>query len=302
MPIHLPPISRRQFVVRSLLGCAGLALSPELFAASKRTDANGWALLADIHLAADPSLIARGINMTDHLSRVSQELLMLPKRPAGVFIVGDCAYNSGQIADYARVADMLEPIRQDRMPVHLALGNHDNRERFWEALQQEKAAKRPLADRQVALIRTARANWFVLDSLERTLSTPGLLGQEQLDWLAGSLDANRHKPALVLIHHNPGTIANVGGLKDTEALFAVIRPRRQVKAYIFGHTHVWKVDRDPSGIHLINLPPVAYVFREGEPAGWVHASLERKGMRLDLRCLDTAHKAHGQVVNLEWRA
>ncbi len=70
------------------------------------------------------------------------------------------------------------------MPVHLALGNHDNRERFWEALPEEKAAQRPLADRQVALLRTPRANWFVLDSLEKTLSTPGLLGQEQLDWLA----------------------------------------------------------------------------------------------------------------------
>jgi 3',5'-cyclic AMP phosphodiesterase CpdA len=200
------------------------------------------------------------------------------------------------------VANLLETIRKDQVPVHLALGNHDNRERFWEALQQEKAAKRPLADRQTALISTPRANWFVLDSLEQTLSTPGLLGQEQLDWLAGALDANRAKPALILIHHNPGTLANVSGLKDTEALFAVIRPRKQVKAYIFGHTHVWKVDQDPSGLHLVNLPPVAYVFREGEPAGWVHATLERKGMRLEFRCLDAAHKAHAQVVNLRWRA
>ena len=96
------------------------------------------------------------------------------------------------------------------MPVHLALGNHDNRERFWEALPEEKAAQRPLADRQVALLRTPRANWFVLDSLEKTLSTPGLLGQEQLDWLAGALDANPDKPALVLIHHNPGLSGNIG--------------------------------------------------------------------------------------------
>jgi 3',5'-cyclic-AMP phosphodiesterase len=302
MPIHLPPISRRQFLVRSLLGSAALGLSPELLAATKRTDPNSWALLSDTHLAADPALVARGINMTDHFRQASRELLALPKRPAGVFITGDCAYNSGQLADYAHVTELLEPIRTDQMPIHLALGNHDNRERFWEALQQEKAAKRPLTDRQVALINTPRANWFVLDSLDKTLATPGLLGQEQLDWLAGALDANRSKPALVLIHHNPGTMANVGGLKDTEALYSVIRPRKQVKAYIFGHTHVWKVMQDPSGIHLVNLPPVAYVFRDGDPAGWVHATLERKGMRLEFRCLDTAHKAHAEVVKLRWRA
>ena len=26
-----------------------------------------------------------------------------------------------------------------------------------------------------------------------------------------------------------------------------------------------------SGIHLINLPPTAYVFEEGKPSGWVRA-------------------------------
>ena len=301
MPIHLPPISRRQFLRRTLAGGAALALSPHLFAAAKRADPNSWALLSDPHLAADRALVAREVNMADHFTTVARELLQLPKRPAGVFVTGDCAYNSGQVGDYALVADLLEPIRAAQMPVHLALGNHDNRERFWEALRAEKAAPRPLADRQVALLRTPRANWFVLDSLEKTLSTPGLLGQEQLDWLAGALDANADQPALVLIHHNPGLSGNVG-LKDTAALFGILRPRKQVKAYIFGHTHAWNVGQDESGIHLINLPPTSYVFSPGLPAGWVHATLERKGMQLELRCVDHTHKSHGQIVKLQWRA
>ncbi len=301
MPIHLPTISRRQFLLRTLAGGAAVALSPSLLAAAKRTDPHSWALLSDTHLAADTSRVARGINMTEHFQAVSRELLALPKCPAGVFITGDCAYNSGQTGDYRQLANLLDPIRQGQMPVHLALGNHDNRERFWDALQEEKAARRPLADRQVALLSTPRANWFMLDSLETTLATPGLLGQEQLTWLATALDTNKRKPALLLFHHNPGTVANIGGLKDTDALFEVIRPRRQVKACIFGHTHFWSVKQDESGIHLVNLPPVAYVFQPGEPAGWVHATLERKGMRLELRCLDHSHKAHGQVVQLPWR-
>jgi 3',5'-cyclic-AMP phosphodiesterase len=302
MPIHLPAISRRQFLVRSLAGSAALAINPSLLAAAKRADPNSWAFLSDIHIAADPTLVARKINMTDHFAQVSRELLALPTRPAGVFVTGDCAYNSGQVADYAHLTDLLAPIRGDQMPVHIALGNHDNRERFWQALQDEKAAKRPLADKQVALLQTPRANWFVLDSLEETTATPGALGQEQLDWLAGALDANRGKPVLVLAHHNPGTMANVAGLKDTKALFEIIRPRKQVKAYLFGHTHVWHVEQDTSGIHLITLPPVAYIFREGDPAGWVHATLKRNGIRLELRCVDPAHKSHGQVVKLRWRA
>jgi len=181
------------------------------------------------------------------------------------------------------------------------LGNHDNRERFWEAFQEEKAAKRPLTDKQVGILRTPRANWFILDSLEKTLSTPGLLGQEQLAWLAKALDENANKPALVLIHHNPGFEENLG-LKDTLALYDVIRPRKQVKAYIYGHTHTWKLEQDQSGIHLINLPPVGYVFQPGKPSGWVRGSLRADGMGLELRCVDTTHKAHGQLVELKWRA
>ena len=302
MPIHLAPLSRRRFLLRSLAATAGLALGPKALAAGKRTDADSWALLADIHLAGDRSHVARGINMAEHFTSVSQELQNLPKRPAGVFILGDCALNSGETKDYATVADVLGPLREARMPIHLALGNHDNRERFWEAFEAERAAKRPLADKQVALLPTPRANWFILDSLEQTLSTPGLIGPEQLDWLAKALDANRNKPALVLVHHNPHLLGGNIGLKDTAALLEVLRPRRQVKAYIFGHTHNWQSAQDESGLHLVNLPPVAYVFEKGKPSGWVHAILSSRSMKLELRCIDARHNQHGQVLDLKWRA
>jgi 3',5'-cyclic AMP phosphodiesterase CpdA len=287
--------------MRSAAAAGALALKPSLFAANKRINPDSWALFSDIHLAADTAEIQRGVNMAEHFTAVSRELLALDEAPAALFITGDCALNSGEKEDYATVTKLLEPIRAQQMPIHLLLGNHDNRERFWEVLTEEKSAKRPLVDRQVAIVRTPRANWFILDSLEKTLSTPGYVGKEQLDWLGAALDKNTEKPALVLIHHNLGLGANMG-LKDTSALLDVIRPRKQVKAYIFGHTHTWKIDQDSSGIHLINLPPVAYVFQEGNPSGWVHAQVEDKKMRLELRCLDTSHKDHGQKVELEWRA
>ena len=302
MPIHLPPLSRRRFLSRAILGGAGLALAPRLLADTKPVNPSSWALISDVHLSADPAKIARNVNMTDHFKSVSAEILALPERPAGLFLTGDCALNSGEKGDYAQLAALLEPIRKDGLPVCLALGNHDSREHFWDVLRDEKAVKHPVADRQVALIKTPQINWFVLDSLEKTLSTPGLLGPSQLEWLASALDANSDKPAIILVHHNPGTVENIGGLKDTEAFYAVIRPRKQVKAYFYGHTHLWGVKQDESGIHLINLPPVAYIFKEGQPSGWVHATTQPKGMRLEVSCLDKTHTAHGQVVNLDWRA
>jgi 3',5'-cyclic AMP phosphodiesterase CpdA len=300
MPIQLPPISRRAFLKRSAGAAATLALKPSLFAATKRINPDSWALFSDIHLAADTAEMQRGVNMAEHFQTVSRELLALNEAPAALFITGDCALNSGEKEDYATVSKLLDPIRAQQMPIHLLLGNHDNRERFWDVLTEEKSAKRPLVDKQVAIVRTPRANWFILDSLEKTLSTPGYIGKEQLDWLGSALDKNADKPALVMVHHNPGVGANIG-LKDTSAFLDVIRPRKQVKAYIYGHTHTWKIEQDSSGIHFINLPPVAYVFQEGNPSGWVHAMVEDKKMRLELRCVDTSHKDHGQKVELAWR-
>lgn len=301
MPIHLPPLSRRNFLKRSFFAGASLAMASASFGASRRTNPNSWVFYSDTHIAADTSKVVRGINMAAHFRAATQEVLALPERPAAFFLTGDCAYNSGESDDYFQFVALLDPLRADGLPLHLALGNHDHREHFWAALPPKDAAKLAIADRQVALIKSPHVNWFMLDSLEVTLQTPGLLGQGQLQWLARALDANRRKPAIILVHHNPGTREKIGGLKDTEALLEIIRPRRQVKAWIFGHTHMWRTDQDETGLHLVNLPPIAYIFRPDDPAGWVHAITRRDGMKLELRCIDTTHKAHGQVVDLKWR-
>jgi Icc protein len=301
MPIYLPPISRRRFVRRTLLAAAALALGPNLFAAQKRRDDNFVALFSDPHIAADVTTIHSKVNMADHFKSVVQEVMALPVRPAAVIINGDCAYNSGEKDDYGAITKLLKPLRADLMPVHLTLGNHDNREHFWNAIKSEKVAKQPVADKQTLMLATPQVNWFVLDSLEQTLSTPGLLGQPQLDWLAATLDANVDKPALVMVHHNPGFTDMAPGLKDFQALLDVIRPRKQVKAYFFGHTHSWSVTRDDSGLHFINLPPIGYVFQEGKPSGWVRTTLAGDGMKLELRCVDTKHAQHGEVHDLKWR-
>jgi len=301
MPIQLPPLSRRAFLRRALLTGAGLALAPQLHAAMRRTDATSFALLADPHIAADPAKITRAVNMTDHFNTVAREIIGLPQRPASAFIVGDCALSSGEPGEYTQLTALLDPLRAAGLTLNLALGNHDQRENFWAALASQKAPKRPVADKQVALIKSKHLNWFMLDSLEKTLQTPGALGEDQLKWLSETLDGNRKVPAVIVVHHNPGEDNKIGGLKDTNALLEIIRPRHQVKAWVYGHTHNWKVTQDSSGVHLVNLPPVAYIFREGDPSGWVHATTRRDGLKLELRTIDPNHKAQGQLVDLKWR-
>jgi 3',5'-cyclic-AMP phosphodiesterase len=300
MPIQLPPISRRRFLAGSAVAGVSLIFDHKLFAAQP-TDPHSRVLLADTHIAADRNQIGRGVNMTDNFKTVAQEFIALPKRPAGVLINGDCAYNTGEQGDYVTLTELLQPIRQAGPPIHLTLGNHDERNHFWDALTKAKAANRPIADKHVAILRTQRANWLLLDSLETTNVTPGLLGDAQRDWLAKTLDANADKPAIVFAHHNPQKDNAPAGLKDTEKFFEVIEPRKQVKAYIFGHTHNWNIEKTAGGVHLINLPPVAYVFEKGKPNGWVYATVQPDSLRLEMHCLDRTHKTHGQVLDLKWR-
>lgn len=325
MPVYLPPISRRRFLKGSL-SAAALAAAGRCLARADAGGGESWALLSDIHIAADSTVVHNGANMSRNLQMVAREVVAWPETVSGVLINGDLAFNNGEVADYKAVLGLLAPMREHGLPIHLTLGNHDHRERFWSTLPEEKSSDRKVPDRQTAIVRTRHANWFILDSLIQTRETPGRLGPEQREWLARVLDENKDKPALVAIHHQPAfagvsggglassaemlgvsrplqsLIAATGALQDTTELMEILRPRRHVKAYFFGHTHRWSVEHDSSGLCLINFPPVAYLFDQGRPNGWVHATLLAEGARLELRCLNRAHKDHGQIVNLEWRA
>ncbi|MEO6785359.1 MAG: metallophosphoesterase [Chthoniobacteraceae bacterium] len=303
MPLHLPPLTRRAFLRRSIAAGAGLLTFPALHALESDADPDLWALLSDTHIAADRTAILRDVNMTDHLEAAVKGVRALTRRPAGVFVNGDCAVLKGLAEDYATFSTLITPLREDGLPIHLTLGNHDDREVFWTSLKNARPAAPPLASRQVSVVEGARANWFLLDSLDQVNKTPGMLGDEQRAWLAKALDAHTAKPALVMVHHNPNPAASQKktGLLDTEQLLAILLPRRHVKALIFGHTHTWRF-AEQDGLHLVNLPAVAYPFVATEVTGWVDVKLSEKSASLGLHAHDPQHAAHGKITEIAWRA
>ena len=147
-------------------------------------------------------------------------------------MAGDTAFLLGHAADYAVLMDLVKPIRTAGLPVHLALGNHDDRDNFHKAIalaepkEKTKEEKSPVADKVVSVLETPLVNWFLLDSLKKTMVTSGVLGKAQLDWLAKALDARPKKPAIVLAHHY---LFLPGGLDDSDALLEVLVPRKQVE-------------------------------------------------------------------------
>ena len=284
MPISLKPVSRRSFIAKGTLAALACFAKFPLIASAASVDKNYVALFSDTHIAANLAELSKGVNMADHLDSVVREVLSAGgARPTALLVNGDCAYQMGEEADYATFVSRIKPLRDASIPIHLTLG-HEVAEHF------------------VGSFKTSRANWYLMDSLDKTNFAPGMVGQPQLDWLAAALDKNKRTPAIVVVHHNPVFAAEKkNGLLDTDGLMEVLRPRKQVKAVIYGHTHTWKITRDTSGIQLINLPPIAYVFEEGQPSGWVKAMVQKNGIELELSCLDKTHPSHGQKVSLEWR-
>lgn len=325
MPIALPPISRRDFL-RSSLALVGAACAshPRLSTATTTpSDTHTWALIADTHIAAAADKVWLNANMAENLGRIAEEILRGGARPSGVLINGDLAFDDGNAADYVTFLNQCKPLREGGLPLHLLLGNHDHRERFGQALKgQDRAAHEkapqqapeqenpPLPsdatalDRHVEVIEAERANLFLLDSLDETDKAPGRLGDKQIAWLAKALDKRRAKPAVIFVHHNPNPAgadpAKFGGLIDTDPLFAQLEPRKQVKCVVFGHTHVWGAS-ERAGIHLVNLPPSAYLFNPISPNGWTLLTLGESGAKFELHTLNPKHTNQGQTFDLAWR-
>jgi len=302
MPVTLSQLSRREFLKRAAIAGAAVALVPSSFAGmfGKSRDKHTFAFFSDPHIAADAAVKNSGVNMADNLAACVRELAAWPVKPSAVIVNGDLVFKFGLPEDYATFGKLIEPARA-LAPIHLSLGNHDMRENFWHAFPRDATRLKSVPQRQAAVFSSDRANWFLLDSLDKTNSTPGELGAAQLDWLDRELKARAGKPAIIVAHHNLGTVNFVSGLADSAALEEMFARHRQVKAFIFGHTHDWHVSQHASGVHLINLPPTGYVFHAGRPSGWTRAKLARDGMEIELRSLDVTHPEHAQLKQMKWR-
>ncbi len=301
MPLHMPAHNRRQFL--TVLG-AGIAAGPlaAFGADDKPVQDDLIYILNDTHIGEKH---APDSPIPTHLRQVVRELTELKRPPAAVVINGDLALYDGQPGDYRHFAKLIQPLRDAGIGLHLTLGNHDNREAFYEVLREERPEKPLVESRHLSVVETRFANLYLLDSLHETMVTPGTLGRDQLKFLAAALDARADKPAIIMTHHNPRLGGDPthypGGLTDSRELWDLLDRRRQVKAYIHGHVH----DRtlaEHRGIHIVNTPATSYVARPDQSTtGWTIARLSRKGAVLTTRTTSAEHPWDGQSRSLTWR-
>jgi len=304
MPVSLIPATRRSF----LQAGAAAVLSPRAFNAVAAEAAPWFAMLADTHIEADPAKTARDINMADNLRTVVAEILAEPTLPEFAFVNGDCAYNTGEKGDYETFRALVQPLLDAGVPIYLTMGNHDDRGPFYELFPEAKAGPGNKIARHVSVVESAQANWIFIDTLKEVNKVTGEVGAAQRQWISAAVDRHSSdgKPAIVVGHHYAqsmpeGSTATVSGLADTAEFMDLLRSKSQVKAYIFGHSHSYGFKEDRGGIHLVNQPPVGYLFNPELPNGWLRGQLTAGSMTIELRALDKKHAQHGVAKTLAWR-
>ena len=175
-----------------------------------------------------------------------------PNRPDLLLMSGDLT-EFGDAASYARLADMLADLP---FPVHLMVGNHDDR----DALRATFPGT-PLDRGFVQFVLPLPGLRLVaLDTLE-----PGRHGgafcAARAKWLSDQLDADPTTPVVIAMHHPPfvSGIDWLDGAADAAwiARFtAAIAGRPNVRAIIAGHLHR-TIHASIAGVPLTVCPSTA---------------------------------------------
>ena len=191
--------------------------------------------LSDLHIR-EPGRLAYGrLDTAPYLQRAVHSILRLKQQPDAVVITGDLS-DFGRAAEYAHLAELLAPLS---MPVYLMPGNHDDRDQ----LRRSFPTHGYLGSEGFVqyAVKVGSLHLLALDTCVPGHSH-GTLCEERLAWLEAQLDQCRGEPVVVAMHHPPfetliGHMDEIGLLKGSEALEALIARHANVERVICGHLH-----------------------------------------------------------------
>lgn len=288
-------LNRRQFLKTAMAVAGGVAtLGPAQVLGASRWEPAHWAFLSDTHISANPDNRYRGFYPYQNLQEVTGQLAC--DLPDGLVVTGDLARLKGHTGDYRNLRKLLTPIARQR-PIHLATGNHDNRDNFLDAFTNSGGRDWLVDGKRIVTVKTGPVMLIILDSLLFVDLPWGRLGRGQRTWLETYLNATDDIPTILFLHH---PIKGRGALLDAESLFEIIRRIPKVKAVVHGHSHEFAF-READGIHVLSLPATGYNQRRTEPVGWVDAHLTGEYGVFTLHAVDGNTRLNRHTEQLRWR-
>lgn len=291
------PMSRKEFLATMASIAGTLCFRPGRVYAGADAGAARLALLADTHIPATPTPTNgyRGFVPADNLSEVVEQVVSSSAQVA--ILNGDAARSAGFREDYRTLKGLLQPIA-DKIPVHIGLGNHDDRRNFFEEFPQEPDRTEIVPGKHVSLFSLQGTRFVVLDSLLYVNKTAGLLGKRQREWLARFLEESDERPLVFFVHHTLGDYD--GDLLDFDRVFRIMKPHRKVKAIFCGHAHSYHIEQREH-VYVIQQPATGYNFSDAQPVGWLDASFSPQGVDLTLHAIRGNVEDDGKTTCIAWQ-
>ena len=193
-------------------------------------------LVTDLHMTLpdkkiidlDPQVRLRKV--LDQAAREHGDALMM-------IAMGDLAHWGGN-REYARLKETLKGYP---WPIHLMIGNHDNRANFRKAFPDTPTTEDGHVQRTLDV-----GDWrlILLDSHDEKFEAPihsGILCEQRIAWLRAQLVAAKDRRVIICIHHPPMRTFFDGmdeiGLRNQEELLALLAEYPNVEQVVAGHIH-----------------------------------------------------------------
>lgn len=192
--------------------------------------------LTDAHIR-EPGRLAYGrLNTAPYLQTAVQAVLALRQQPDAVVITGDLT-DFGRDAEYQHLRSLLAPLAH--LPLYLMPGNHDDR-----AAMRANFPEHTYLGTQGPIHYSVAVGGMQLIALDSSVPEQphGHLDAGQLAWLRQTLEANRHRPVVVALHHPPfdtliGHMDKIGVREGKAELLAILADFPNVQRVISGHIH-----------------------------------------------------------------
>jgi Icc protein len=188
--------------------------------------------LTDTHLV-DKGTRLYGIDPHERLRLAIEDINQTHGDADAVFITGDLT-NWGEPEEYKSITDALAPLT---VPLHLLLGNHDNRANFQTAFPDAHCDSNGFVQ---SIIETDQGRMILLDTLQEGTAA-GWLCENRLNWLNNQL-SEASGSIYLFMHHPPFDIGiswlDQIGLVQKAEFEAVIAPyKSRIRQIFFGHVH-----------------------------------------------------------------
>jgi 3',5'-cyclic-AMP phosphodiesterase len=159
-------------------------------------------VFTDLHMVPEGNTII-GLDPFKRLETGIEHVNTYHPDADGVIVTGDLVHH-GDVVSYQRLKTLLDRLTP---PLHLAVGNHDNRENFLSVFTDTVTDENGFVQRALDF---ADCRALILDSLfappyEYPITHAGFLCNKRMRWLEAELKSAKEagKPVLIFLHHPP---------------------------------------------------------------------------------------------------